>query len=109
MCRLAYLVLCCLWEEDGLSTSAIAEKLGQLGATLTGVVDRMEDRKLVYRERDPEDRRTVRIWLTPNGEKLKEVLPQIGEQTVDKALNKISKAEQELVSKVLDRIAANLA
>ena len=104
-----YLVLCCLWEEDGLSTSRIAEKLGQLGATLTGVVDRMEDRKLVYRERDPEDRRTVRIWLTPNGEKLKEVLPQIGEQTVDKALNKISKAEQELVSKVLDRIAANLA
>lgn len=104
-----YLVLCCLWEEDGLSTSGIAEKLGQLGATLTGVVDRMEDRKLVYRERDPEDRRTVRIWLTPNGEKLKEVLPQIGEQTVNKALNKISKAEQELVSKVLDRIAANLA
>ena len=104
-----YLVLCCLWEEDGLSTSRIAEKLGQLGATLTGVVDRMEDRKLVYRERDPEDRRTVRIWLTPNGEKLKEVLPQIGEQTIDKALNKISKAEQELVSKVLDRIAANLA
>lgn len=104
-----YLVLCCLWEEDGLSTSGIAEKLGQLGATLTGVVDRMEDRKLVYRERDPEDRRTVRIWLTPNGEKLKEVLPQIGEQTVDKALNNISKAEQELVSKVLDRIAANLA
>ena len=104
-----YLVLCCLWEEDGLSTSAIAEKLGQLGATLTGVVDRMEDRKLVYRERDPEDRRTVRIWLTPNGEKLKEVLPQIGEQTINKALNKISKAEQELVSKVLDRIAANLA
>lgn len=104
-----YLVLCCLWEEDRLSTSGIAEKLGQLGATLTGVVDRMEDRKLVYRERDPEDRRTVRIWLTPNGEKLKEVLPQIGEQTVDKALNKISKAEQELVSKVLDRIAANLA
>lgn len=104
-----YLVLCCLWEEDGLSTSGIAKKLGQLGATLTGVVDRMEDRKLVYRERDPEDRRTVRIWLTPNGEKLKEVLPQIGEQTVDKALKKISKAEQELVSKVLDRIAANLA
>lgn len=103
-----YLVLCCLWEEDGLSTSRIAEKLGQLGATLTGVVDRMEDRKLVYRERDPQDRRTVRIWLTPDGEKLKEVLPQIGEQTVDKALNKISKAEQELVSKVLDRIAANL-
>lgn len=26
-----YLVLCCLWEENGLPTSRIAEKLGQLG------------------------------------------------------------------------------
>jgi DNA-binding MarR family transcriptional regulator len=104
-----YLVLCCLWEEDGLSTSGIAEKLGQLGATLTGVVDRMEDRKLVYRERDPQDRRTVRVWLAPEGEKLKEVLPQLGEQTVNRALKGISKAEQELVVKVLNRITANLS
>lgn len=104
-----YLVLCCLWEEDGLSTSGIAEKLGQLGATLTGVVDRMEDRKLVYRERDPEDRRMVRIWLTPEGEQLKDALPQIGEQTIDKALKGISKAERELVSKLLDRIVSNVS
>jgi DNA-binding MarR family transcriptional regulator len=104
-----YLVLCCLWEEDGLSTSGIAEKLGQLGATLTGVVDRMEDRKLVYRERDPEDRRMVRIWLTPEGEKLKDALPQIGEQTIDKALKGISKAERELVSKLLDQIVSNVS
>lgn len=62
-----YLVLCCLWEEDGLSTSGIAQKLKQLGATLTGVVDRMEDRNLVYRKRDLNDRRIVRIWLTEEG------------------------------------------
>lgn len=104
-----YLVLCCLWEEDGLPTSGIAEKLGQLGATLTGVVDRMEDRKLVYRERDLEDRRMVRIWLTPEGEKLKEILPQIGEQTIDKALQGISESERELVSKVLQRIVSNMS
>ena len=48
-----------LWEEDGLSTSGIADKLKQLGATLTGVVDRMEERNLVYRERDKSDRRIV--------------------------------------------------
>lgn len=104
-----YLVLCCLWEQDGLSTSGIAEKLGQLGATLTGVVDRMEDRKLVYRERDSQDRRMVRIWLTPEGEKLKEVLPQIGEQTIDRALKGISPAERELLTKLLDIIFVNIS
>jgi DNA-binding MarR family transcriptional regulator len=104
-----YLVLCCLWEEDGLSTSGIAEKLGQLGATLTGVVDRMEDRKLVYRERDPADRRMVRIWLTAEGEQLKEVLPPIGEQTIDQSLQGVSQAERELISKLLDRIILNVS
>jgi len=48
-----------LWEEDGLYVWNCREAR-QLGATLTGVVDRMEDRKLVYRERDSEDRRIVR-------------------------------------------------
>jgi DNA-binding MarR family transcriptional regulator len=104
-----YLVLCCLWEEDGLPTSGIAEKLGQLGATLTGVVDRMEERKLVYRERDAIDRRMVRIWLTSTGEELKEVLPVIGEQTVDRALEGMTQAEREMVLALLDRIIVNVS
>lgn len=104
-----YLVLCCLWEEDGLSTSGIAEKLKQLGATLTGVVDRMEERNLVYRERDPGDRRIVRIWLTPEGKRLKDILPPLGAETINKAVEGVSEAEQELVSKVLEQIVLNFS
>lgn len=102
-----YLVLCCLWEEDGLSTSGIADKLKQLGATLTGVVDRMESRKLVYRERDPRDRRVVRIWLTEEGKKLMHVLPPLGAETIKKATDGISNTEQEAVLKILDQIVQN--
>ena len=102
-----YLVLCCLWEEDGLSTSGIADKLKQLGATLTGVVDRMEDRQLVYRERDPSDRRVVRIWLTDDGKRLMQVLPPIGAETINKATNGIPKAKQEEVLRLLEQIIHN--
>ncbi|HHP7244388.1 MAG TPA: MarR family winged helix-turn-helix transcriptional regulator [Elainellaceae cyanobacterium] len=103
-----YLVLCCLWEEDGLSTSGIADKLKQLGATLTGVVDRMEDRNLVYRERDPSDRRIIRIWLTEEGKQLMHVLPAIGAKTIDKATDGIPEAQHEAVLRLLDQIIANL-
>lgn len=103
-----YLVLCCLWEEDGLSTSGIADKLKQLGATLTGVVDRMEERNLVYRERDSEDRRIIRIWLTDEGKRLMHILPSIGAETIHKATSKISETEQEAVLKLLDQIVHNL-
>lgn len=104
-----YLVLCCLWEEDGLSTSGIADKLKQLGATLTGVVDRMEDRQLVYRERDPSDRRVIRVWLTDEGRKLMNVLPAVGAETIYNATAGISTAEQTVVLQLLDQVIDNLS
>lgn len=103
-----YLVLCCLWEEDGLSTTGIADKLKQLGATLTGVVDRMEDRNLVYRERDTNDRRVVRVWLTDEGRTLMRTLPPIGAETIKKSTENISDIDQETVLRLLDQIVENL-
>jgi MarR family transcriptional regulator, organic hydroperoxide resistance regulator len=102
-----WFVLCCLWEEDGLPTSLIAEKLGQLGATLTGVVDRMEERHLVHRERDTLDRRIVRIWLTAEGERLKEILPPLGEKTIEKAFSGITQADRKYLENILDSIVLN--
>jgi DNA-binding MarR family transcriptional regulator len=67
-----------LWDEDGLPTSSIGEKLQQVGGTLTGVLDRMEERGLIRRERDIDDRRIWRIWLTEEGKRLETVLPPIG-------------------------------
>ncbi|MBE9108535.1 MarR family transcriptional regulator [Nodosilinea sp. LEGE 07298] len=103
-----YLVLCCLWEEDGLSTSGIADKLKQLGATLTGVVDRMESRHLVYRERDPSDRRIVRIWLTEEGRQLMQVLPPLGAEVIEQATANLSKPDQETLLRLLDQVVQNL-
>lgn len=103
-----YVVLCCLWEEDGLSASGIADKLKQLGATLTGVVDRMEERKLVYRERDLDDRRIVRIWLTDEGKRLMKVLPAASVESIKKATEGISEVEQAAVLNLLDQIVHNL-
>jgi MarR family transcriptional regulator, organic hydroperoxide resistance regulator len=103
-----YVVLCCLWEEDGLSSSDIADKLNQLGATLTGVVDRMEERNLVYRERDSDDRRVVRIWLADEGKQLMNVLPAASAESIDKATEGLSRMEQETILKLLERISHNL-
>lgn len=103
-----YLVLCCLWEEDGLSTTGIADKLKQLGATLTGVVDRMEDRNLVYRERDSSDRRIIRIWLTDDGKALMTVLPAVGAETIQHATAGLSETEKAAVTQLLEQIIRNL-
>lgn len=104
-----WLVLCCLWQEDGLPTSSIGDKLKQVGGTLTGVLDRMEERGLVRRERDLHDRRIWRIWLTNAGRDLETVLPPLAAELRDEAMQGISDADRELFSQLLNRAIANLS
>jgi MarR family transcriptional regulator, organic hydroperoxide resistance regulator len=104
-----WLVLCCLWEQDGLPTSHLGDRLCQVGGTLTGVIDRMEERGLVRRERDPEDRRVLRIWLTESGRQFETVLPLLSAELRERALKGLSPAERQLFSEWIDRIIANLS
>lgn len=104
-----WIVLCCLWEEDGLPTSSIAEKLKQVGGTLTGVIDRMEERGLVRRERNMQDRRVWRIWLTDAGKQLETVLPPIVEEIRQQAMQGFSEGDRHLFSQLLNRAVDNLS
>lgn len=103
-----WLVLCCLWEEDGLATSSIGDKLCQVGGTLTGVLDRMEERNLIERRRDLQDRRVWRIWLTEAGRQMETILPPIVFDLREQALQGINDAERQRLSALLDLIIANL-
>lgn len=102
-----WIVLCCLWEEDGLPTSTVGERVKQVGGTLTGVLDRMEERGLVRRERDERDRRIWRIWLTNAGSQLQAVLPPIAKNVTEQALVGISDLEREKLGQLIDQAIAN--
>jgi DNA-binding MarR family transcriptional regulator len=104
-----WVVLCCLWKEDGLATSSIGERLQQVGGTLTGVLDRMEERGLVRRERDTRDRRIWRIWLTDAGKQLEEVLPPIAVEIREEAMAGMAVPDRELFSTLIDQAIANLS
>jgi MarR family transcriptional regulator, organic hydroperoxide resistance regulator len=103
-----WLVLCCLWQEDGSPTSAIGEKLQQVGGTLTGVLDRMEERGFVRREKDPVDRRICRIWLTDSGKDLEDVLPQLVAELHAQTWAGVSVEAQAQFSQSLNQAIANL-
>lgn len=62
-----YLVLSVLWETDGLSIGAIAERLGLDSSNVTPLVKRMEAARLLSRERNPADERQVVVSLTDLG------------------------------------------
>ncbi len=67
-----YLVLHTLWEEDGRSIGAIAERLALESSTVTPRVKRLEASGAVTRTRDAADERRVEVRLTERGRALRE-------------------------------------
>jgi DNA-binding MarR family transcriptional regulator len=57
-------------HRQGLTMSELAAATNQVAATMTGIVDRLVERNLVNRKRDPQDRRALRVSLTADGKSL---------------------------------------
>lgn len=54
-------------HSGGLPMNELAARILSSKSGLTRVVDRMENAELVRRERPPDDRRVVRVLITPKG------------------------------------------
>jgi DNA-binding MarR family transcriptional regulator len=67
-----YLVLSTLWEEDGLTVSAIADRLFLDPSMITPLVKRLESAGFLTRKRNAKDERQVIVSLTQKGASLDE-------------------------------------
>ena len=65
-----YLVMLVLWEGDGLTVSALGERLSLDSGTLTPLLKRMESAGWLVRQRSVEDERRVHVVLSPSGKQL---------------------------------------
>lgn len=83
-------------EADGPQPMrALSEALDVSQASATGIVDRMEQRGLVERQRDEDDRRIVRVALTDEGRKLIEGMTRERHAHLRAMLEECSDAELE--------------
>ncbi|TDQ49229.1 DNA-binding MarR family transcriptional regulator [Actinorugispora endophytica] len=80
-------VLVVLSIDGDMPTHELAERVGTGVATLTGIVDRLAARTLVYRREDPSDRRVRRVDLTDEGYALIGDLWGVGQQRNRAALS----------------------
>lgn len=62
-----WLVIEALAKQRGLTMAELATRTMATGPTLTRVVDRLVSTATAYREVDAEDRRKVRVYLSPRG------------------------------------------
>ncbi|MEC7924206.1 MAG: MarR family transcriptional regulator [Actinomycetota bacterium] len=96
-------------EHGALSQTRIAKSLG-LGRAATGaLIDVLEQRELVQRETDPDDRRVWLVEVTITGKELVEEV-YMRDQILRKQLrNGITREERQQLAAVLVRLGNNLA
>jgi DNA-binding MarR family transcriptional regulator len=93
----------------GLPTLEIAERMIEETPGITRLVDRLEARGLVVRERSDEDRRVVACRITPAGGKLLAGLDAPMDAADAAAFANVSAADQKRLIRILDAVRAEKA
>jgi DNA-binding MarR family transcriptional regulator len=94
--------------ESGLPTLEIAERMIESAPGITRLMDRLEAKQCVRRERCPRDRRQVLCWITPQGRTLVDGLDAPMHHADDSALRGLPEARVRELITLLDDVRAGL-
>jgi DNA-binding MarR family transcriptional regulator len=99
-----FYVLATIGYAGGLPFGEIGAKMMVTVSNLTGIVDRLEEKKLVLRRRDEKDRRVVHVVLTEKGAKLHKTTIPLFEKTVAQIFSSLDISEQKELSALLRKL-----
>lgn len=94
-----------LARTGGCSPSELADALHLSPQTMAGILQRLEQRGLVGRERDPGDKRSFIVQLTTEGQKAAASAPPLLRDEFTSQLEKLPAWEQSQMLATLQRIA----
>jgi MarR family transcriptional regulator for hemolysin len=97
-----------LSHQEGLKQAALAERLEVQPITLGRQIDRLEAAGWVVRRPDPDDRRCVRLFLTPKAKPLIERIWALAREIREEALAGLDAPAREHLLNTLCAVRANL-
>jgi DNA-binding MarR family transcriptional regulator len=98
-----------LWERDGITQRALSELAGVSEPTTYGALQTMEKLGYISRRKLPSNMRNICIYLTPEGQALKEVLVPMAEEVNEVLVRGIPARDVALFRKTLLCMIQNLA
>jgi DNA-binding MarR family transcriptional regulator len=94
--------------EGGFTFVELSRLLLVTSGNLTGIVDRLEQQRLVERRPDENDRRVIRVALTERGRRLTEELLPAHAADLDEILSFMPRAALSQLSELLGRLRDGL-
>ncbi len=101
-------VLCRLYVQDGMTQSEIGDQLSVQGATVTNMLQRMEESGLVTRRRDLDDNRLVRVYLSEAGRLKERAITEQFLKLESTVFEGISEDDRALFCRILRQMLHNM-
>lgn len=101
-------VLDYLGLHNGSVQKAIAAGCQIEPATLTGILNRMEEKGLIYRQMENGDRRSLHVYLTEEGKEKQKLVRETLESLTREILLEISPEEQQVLLERLVKICSKM-
>jgi DNA-binding MarR family transcriptional regulator len=102
-------LLMCLRDGLAKNCSDAAKVMAHDPGSLTRLIDQMEQRGLIARQRSEADRRVVALALTPAGETMVNDLAPRVVKCMNDALDGFTHAEADMLVSLLRRLVANVS
>jgi DNA-binding MarR family transcriptional regulator len=93
--------------EQGLSQQALAGRLGVGPSRVVALIDELEKKGLVARERSTKDRRIHELRLTDAGESVMARMREIGSAHEEEVVHALSASERRTLGALLAKVAAS--
>ncbi len=90
--------------NPGIKVGQLAKELAIHQSTMSNMLDRLEELRLITRERIADDRRVVTVFLTPNGAKSLKAAPKPTEGVLQSALSTLSGRRLQSLHQHLDEV-----
>lgn len=84
--------------------ATLAKEIHLSASTVVGILDRLEEKELIIRQRDKKDRRVVKVSTTEKGRAFASDSPSPLQDKLEKSLKELSDLEQATISLSLQRI-----
>ncbi|MEC6748157.1 MarR family transcriptional regulator [Marinilactibacillus sp. XAAS-LB27] len=98
-----------LWSGDGITQKQLCDYLNCEPPTVTNMVKSLEENGFIYRERDQKDSRIMRIFLTKEGNELREPIDERWTKQQNKLLKSTIPEERLLLRRLLKQMESNLS
>jgi DNA-binding MarR family transcriptional regulator len=95
-------------QPEGCRMTKLATAVFQALPTMTGIVDQLVELELVYRQRDPTDRRSVLVFLTPRGEAVFKSVTAQRQMHWTQILEEFSPSEREGILRLITSMLRKL-